>query len=180
MNDAENNFSIALERAVGRITANSFLLKDDALHLTLLNQTTIEYSQYQTITHNFNDYHQQSTNSIKGKEKGVFSKRQLLILFDLLAENKMIDIIDYSKKNKFDAVATMLQAVSGKSKDSIIDQLKHVNNNGVYSYKDVGELNQLLIAITNLAEIFRKAGFRSIANAADKKLQELERVKTKW
>ena len=50
LNDAENNFSIALERAVGRITANSFLLKDDALHLTLLNQTKIEYNQYQTIT----------------------------------------------------------------------------------------------------------------------------------
>ena len=74
----------------------------------------------------------------------------------------------------------MLQALSGKSKDSIIDQLKQVNNNGVYSYKDVGELNQLLIAITNLAEIFRKAGFRSIANAADKKLRELEKVKNKW
>ena len=107
----------------------------------------------------------------------MFSKKQLLILFDLLAENKMIDQIDYGKHNKFDAVASMFQAVSAKSKESFVEQLKDVHNKGLYSFNNIGELNQLIVTITNLSDIFRKAGFRSIANIADKKIRELEVVK---
>lgn len=92
----------------------------------------------------------------------------------------MIDQIDYGKPNKFEAIAGMLQAVSAKSKDSFIEQLKDVHNDGLYSFKNIGELNQLIVTITNLADTFRKAGFRSIANAADKKLRNLELEKTKY
>ncbi len=68
----------------------------------------------------------------KEKVKGVFSKKQMLILFDLLAENGAIEKIDYSKPNRFDSMATMLQAVSGKSKESIMEQLKDTRSNGLY------------------------------------------------
>jgi len=71
----------------------------------------------------------------------------------------------------------MLQAVTGKSKDSIMEQLKDTRRDGLYSFQNIGELNQLIVTLTNLSEIFRSAGFRSIANMADKKLRELERMK---
>ena len=71
----------------------------------------------------------------------------------------------------------MLQAVSGKSKDSIMEQLKDTRNNSLYSFQNQGELNQLIITLTNLAETFRKAGFRTVATVADRKLRELERLR---
>ena len=45
------------------------------------------------------------------------------------------------------------------------------------SLQNIGELTQLIVTLTNLSETFRSAGFRSIANMADKKLSELERRK---
>jgi hypothetical protein len=44
----------------------------------------------------------------------------------------------------------------------------------LYEFKNEGERKQLIITLTNLSEAFRKAGFRSISKAADKKLIELE------
>ena len=81
----------------------------------------------------------------------------MLILFDLLAEHKMVDKIDYNKPNKFEAIASMLQAVSAKSKDSLVDQLKDVHHNGLYSFKNLGELNQLITTVLFLNKF--KANF---------------------
>ena len=58
-----------------------------------------------------------------------------------------------------------------------MEQLKDVSHKGLYSFKAIGELNQLIITITNLADNLRRAGFRSIAISADKKLRELEMLK---
>lgn len=57
-------------------------------------------------------------------------------------------------------MVTVLQAVSGKSKDSILEQLEDTRNNGLYSFQSTGELNQLIITLTNLSDTFRQAGFR--------------------
>jgi len=90
---------------------------------------------------------------------------------------QMIDCIDYNKLNKFDSIANMLHAISAKSKESIVEQLKDVNHKGLYSFSSISELNQLIITITNLADTFRKAGFRAIAVLAHKKLRFLEKEK---
>ena len=177
LKEAEEDFSSALRKAYKKITSTDFLNKGGSPGSTLFIQNKNEYNQYQTISHYFNEYNQGVSSGVKGKEKGVFSKKQLLILFDLLAENKIIDRIDYSRPNKFEPIADMLQAVSAKSKDSFVEQLKDVRINGLYSFKNIGELNQLIITITNLTDTFRKAGFFSVAKIADKKLRELEYIK---
>lgn len=176
LQDSKKDFPCAVRKAVEQITSNRLLSKAEN-SLTLIQQKR-EYNHYQTSSHYFNEYTtiQAVANGAKGKEKGVFSKKQLLILFDLLAESKAVDKIDYSKPNKFDGIATMLRAVSGKSKDSILEQLKDTRTNGLYSFENEGELKQLIITLTNLSDIFRKAGFRIVANIADKKIRELERV----
>ncbi|WP_018615935.1 hypothetical protein [Segetibacter koreensis] len=177
LQDSEKDFPLAISKAFEQIASTNFFNKAEN-RLTLIQQKN-EYNHYQTSSHYFNDYTttvQPDSTNVKGKEKGVFSKKQLLLFFDLIAESKAVDKIDYSKPNKFDGIATMLRAVSGKSKDSILEQLKDTRTNGLYSFRNEGELKQLIITLTNLSDIFRKAGFRVVANIADKKLRELERV----
>lgn len=178
LQDSESDFTGALSKAVEQISSTKLFGRAENRFM-LLQQNKHEYNHYETSSHYFNEYTtvQASTNGIKGKEKGVFSKKQLLIFFDLLSESKAIDKIDYTKPNKFESIALMLQAVSGKSKESIMEQLKDTRNNGLYSFQNQGELNQLIITLTNLAETFRKAGFRTVATVADRKIRELERMK---
>lgn len=111
----------------------------------------------------------------KGKEKGVFSKKQILILFDLLSRTAKIERLDLHKPNKFDAVAQLFQALTGKPKESWLAELNDYKNKDLYEYHTPGELNQLLATLSNLADLFRKAGLRSVASLADKKIMELER-----
>ncbi len=176
--EADNNFEEALSQAVGQILSPDFGKKSDVLikQSALILQTRNEFNSYHTNTHHFNDYTMVNPVSagIKGKEKGVFSKKQILILFDLLAETGKLEKIDFTRPNKFDSIADLLCAVTGKSKDSWVEQLKDGRNKGLYEFKNDGERKQLIVILTNLSEIFRKAGFRSISKAADKKLIELE------
>ncbi len=176
---ADQDFNNALRDAIEKISSPKFLDKTDTRNLTFLVQNKNEYNQYHTSSHYFNEFTQVISIGANGKEKGVFSKKQLLILFDLLSENKLMARIDFTKINKFDSIANLLHAISAKSKESFIDQLRDARNDGLYSFKSIGELNQLIITITNLADTFRKAGFRSIADAADKKLRILEHQKNK-
>lgn len=175
--EADKDFNSALSKAIEQITSDNFLTKSENRLALIQNRNT--YSYIQNNCHYFNDFSsiQAMSNGIKGKEKGVFSKKQLLILLDILAENGAIEKIDYSKPNKFDAIATMLQAISGKSKDSIWEEMKDIRSKGLYSFQNKGELKQLIIILTNLSDIFRKAGFRSVSNAVDRKISDLERLK---
>lgn len=174
--DADNDFPNALKTAIKQITSNNFVSTAEN-KLTLIHNRNA-YNYIQNSSHYFNEYQtiQTKVDGMKGKEKGVFSKKQLLILLDILAENGTIERIDYSKPNKFEAVATMLQAISGKSKDSILEEMKDIRNDGLYSFQSEGELKQLIITLTNISDIFRKAGFRSISNDIDRKMRELERI----
>ncbi len=130
LQDADKDFAQALSNAVAQIGSPYFVDKANN-RLTFIQQNKNEYN------HHFNEYNtvQPAINGVKGKEKGVFSKKQLLILFDLLSENGAIDKIDYSKPNRFESIASMLQAVSGKSKDSILEQLKDTRSDGLYSFQ---------------------------------------------
>ena len=176
---ADKDFSSAMTRAMEQIATANFL--QPAENRVTLVQNKNEYNHYSNSTHYFNDYNtvQTAVEGLKGKEKGVFSKKQLLILFNFLSENGAIEKIDYTNPNKFDSIAVLLQAISGKSKESILEQLNDARNKGPYAFANTGELTQLIITLTNLSDTFRKAGFRSIANDADKKIRELNNIKNK-
>jgi hypothetical protein len=114
-----------------------------------------------------------------GKEKGVFSKKQVLLLFDLIAQTANIERIDPNKPNRFHATAELLQALTGRGKDSWLAELNDYKGKDLYEWHTPGQLNQLISTLINLAELFRKAGFDKIAKLADKKLRELELKKNR-
>ena len=172
---AEIDFEKALHNAFDRINGSGNKL---APEITFV-QNRLEYKVYNNTCHYFTEYNGtilSGTNEIKGKQKGVFSKRQILILFDLLADKGRIDRIDYTKPLKFESVAEMLQALNGKSIDTWIEELNNYKTKGLYYYSNKGELKQLIKTLINLSETLRKSGFRILANEADKKIRELEKM----
>jgi hypothetical protein len=152
------------------------------------NNHTNEYNDRRTNVQNIYNHTSNQNNSriilqptlregAQGKEKGVFSKKQLFIFFDLLAEPESVERIDFSKPAKFREIANLFHAISGKSASSVVDELNDHRNKSLYKCNTPGECDQLIVTLTNLASAFRDAGFRSIAKKADKKIGELEAVK---
>ncbi len=113
----------------------------------------------------------------KGKEKDILSKKQTLILFDLLSQTAKLEPIDLGKPARSEAIAIFLHALTGRSKASWTEELHDYKTKNLYAFHTPGELQQLINTISNLAEFLRKAGFRSVATLADKKIRELERHK---
>ncbi|HEY4205991.1 MAG TPA: hypothetical protein VGM31_04220 [Puia sp.] len=111
---------------------------------------------------------------LTGKAKGVFSKKQILMFFDLLAQAAHIEKIDFTKPNKYAALARLLHALTGKGISSWLQQLNDHRHKDLYKFHTEGERKQLVASLINMAELFRAAGFRSIAAQADKKNLELE------
>ena len=74
--DADKDFSNALTKAIEQIIFINFL--DKAENKLTLIQNRNEYNHFQNSSHYFNDYNTVQTvgDGIKGKEKGVFSKKQ--------------------------------------------------------------------------------------------------------
>jgi hypothetical protein len=181
--DAQQDFEAALEHALQHIRDPRFFTSgrsEIAFH---------QHNTYNNTSLSRNDFHVHPVikekviekepviikEGTKGKEKGVFSKKQILILFDLLSQTAKIEQIDLHKVNKFDAVAQLMQALTSKAKESWLAELNDYRNKDLYGYHTQGELNQLLATLSNLAELFRNAGLRSVAGLADKKINELER-----
>jgi hypothetical protein len=143
-------------------------------------QNRLEYKVYNNTCHYFTEYNGtilSGTNEMKGKQKGVFSKKQILILFDLLNNTGGIERIDYTNPNKFESVAEMLQALNGKSIATWVEELNNYKIKGLYYYSNEGEFKELIRILTNLSEKLRKSGFRVLANEADKKIKELENTR---
>jgi hypothetical protein len=174
--DAETNFEKALQNAIDQINSH-----DDKVtpEITLI-QNRLEQKVYNNSCHYFIEYNGtvfSGPNKLKGKQAGVLSKKQILILFDLLANELDIKGVDYSNSNKFEREAELFHALNGKSKSSWEEELNNYKNKGIYYYNGVGELNQLIKDIIGLSNIMRKSAFRPLAIAADKKIRELELVK---
>lgn len=110
----------------------------------------------------------------KGKEKDVFSKKQILILFDLLAIAGIIEHIDLHKPAKFEAVAHLLRAITGKSEDSWKAELDDYRNKDLYAWHSDGERRELIRILTNLAEKLKNAGFKTVVKFANQKIIALE------
>jgi hypothetical protein len=174
--NAETNFEKALQNAIDQL--NSY--DNKVIPEITLIQNSLEQKVYNNTCHYFTEYNGtvfSGPNKLKGKEAGVLSKKQILILFDLLANKLDIKGVDFSNSNKFEREAELFHALNGKSKSSWEEELNNYKNKGIYYYNGQGELNQLIKDITGLSNILRKSAFRSLAIAADKKIRELELIK---
>jgi len=178
LTDSDKDFTAAFLQAMRRINDPSFLGRPPVpptINLQV-NQTEEHY-----FAHQHNIYTATQINiqpaikaAAQGKDKGIFSKKQVLILFDLLSSFKDFDAIDYTRPSKFEKYADLLHALTGKSKLSILKELNDCHNHGLYEWHSQGELKQLIIILINLADTFRNAQFRSFAKLLDKKIRELE------
>ena len=177
LTNAEFDFENALKEAIDQINGTGtkafppITIVQNRMEYTVNNNTCYNFTEHNTIIHS-------STVGIKGKEKDVFSKKQILIWLDLQADLGKIERIDFTKPNKFEAIAGLLQAINGKTKDSWVEELDKYKTKGLYHYSGQGELKQLINTITNISETARKAGYRELSKAADRKIRELELVKS--
>lgn len=175
LTNVEVDFENALQNAIDQLNGYGNKV---GLEITLV-QNRQEYNVYNNTCHYFTEHNtinHSGSAGIKGKEKDVFSKKQILIWLDLQADLGKMDRIDYSKPNKFENIAIMLQAINGKTKESWKEELGKYKDKGLYHYRDSGELKNLVNTISNISETFRKAGQRDLAKAADRKIRMLEKI----
>lgn len=173
--NAEVDFEKALFAAIDQINEPE---KKEHPELTFVSNR-LEHKVYNNTYHYFTEYNgttHSGSNKLKGKEPGVLSKKQILILFDLLANTKDIEKIDYTRPNKFESVAELLQALNGKSLSTWVEELNNYKTKGLYYYSDKGELKHLISTLTNLSDRLRKSGFLTLAKEADKKIRELGKM----
>jgi hypothetical protein len=178
LTDADKDFTAAFLQATLRIKDPSFFGRPAApptIHVQI-NQKEENYFAHQHNTYSATQINIQPAikAGAQGKDKGIFSKKQVLILFDLLSTFKDFDSIDYTRPAKFDGYADLIHALTGKGKLSIRDELNKYHNHKLYEWHSPGELNQLINILTQLTNTFRNAGFRSFAKLIDKKIMELE------
>jgi hypothetical protein len=180
LTDANKDFTAAFLQAMRQIKDPSFFNKSVAAPIIHLQVSQKEENYY---AHQHNTYSATQVNiqptikaGAQGKDKGIFSKKQVLILFDFLSAFKDFDSIDYTRPTKFEGYADLLHALTGKSKLSILEELNNYHK-GLYEWHTQGELKQLINILIQLANTFRNAGFRSFAKLVDKKIIELESYK---
>ena len=163
---ADQDFTVALANAIAAIQSPDFLTGPYPSPTTINIHPAIETPPA-------------ARENLRGKQKNVFSKKQVLILFDLIAQtSSKIESIDLCKPNKFPDIAHFLHALTGKSQETWIEELKDYSSGDLYGYNTPGELNQLMSTLSNLADILRKSGLRTLASQADKKIRELDSKRT--
>jgi hypothetical protein len=175
---AQSDFDKALLDAARQISHPAFLSDSPLTNIHL----EIQQNHQHNTTLAKNEFHVHPVikeqappaATAKGKEKDVFSKRQILILFDLLTKTGMIEPINLNKPNKFPAVAHLLRAITGKSEDSWLAELNDHRNKDLYSWHADGERQELIRMLINLTEKFDGAGFKTVVTAANQKIRELE------
>lgn len=188
LHDAENDFTAAFLTAMKRVNAILGREANDperdrpVLLMQVNNEyhSNTEYKVYQRYETHHNNYIQPdipSKEAAKGKEKNVLSKKQVLILFDLLSQVAKLEKIDYSKPNRFEGIAVFLHAVTGKAKNSWMDELSKYKTRDLYAFHTKGELSQLISDVINIADFLRGAGYYGLVKLADNKIRELERHK---
>jgi hypothetical protein len=176
LTNADADFEKALQNAIDQVNGYGNIVTPEITFI----QNRLEQNVYNNTNHYFTEYNGtvfSGANKLKGKEAGVLSKKQILILFDLLADTGGIERIDFSNPNKFEREAELFHALNGKSKSSWEEEIKNYKDKGLYYYKGEPELNQLIKDITSLSNIIRKSAFRPLAKAADKRIRELELIK---
>jgi hypothetical protein len=184
LTNADIDFESAYRRALQQIHDPAFLNPGSMTRVQHPNVFVQVKHNHQTINNtlyhqlNFQSIIQQEAASVKetltGKEKGVFSKKQVLIFFDMLHQAGGLERIDLNKPNKLDAIAQFFQGITGKGKETWLETLKDYHDKDLYKCQTPGERSQLINTLTNLADITRAAGLRSVSSLVDKKIREIE------
>jgi len=190
LTEAGADFQSALLKAAGETQSPSFLCKtgkgfSPTYLLQLNHQSNTHHNEsFTEINHHHNESFTKVTNQpivkegATGKEKGVFSKRQWLMFSDFLSDISPLEKIDFGRPRKFDKIAGFLHALSGKDKESFVSELNYYKNNGgLYKTKSLGELKQLIIALTDMFETFRNASQPDLEELTNKKIVELKAEK---
>jgi hypothetical protein len=190
--EADDDFAGALKRAVRRIsqpketpaeTTVNIQLNQKEEHHHLHQDHHVHLEQHLRLDHHAHQHNNQfntvtvTKEGQQGKESGVFSKKQILILFDLLNTGGNFGSINYQNPNKFEAYADLLRAITGKSKQSIKEELHDYRTKSLYTCHTPGEFDQLINILTQLLTYFENAGFESFAKVIDKKIMELKAQK---
>jgi hypothetical protein len=129
LTNADTDFEKALQNAIDQINSYGNNITPEITFI----QNRLEQKVYNNSCHYFTEYNGtvlSETNKLKGKEAGVLSKKQLLILFDLLADTGEIERIDFSNPNKFEREAELFHALNGKSKSSWEEEIKNYKDKG--------------------------------------------------
>jgi hypothetical protein len=175
---AETDFDKALDDAMEHIRNPAFLLE---FPIPKLHVEIHENHQYNT-SNSRSEFHvhpvireETPQPTQKGKEEGVFSKKQLLILLDLLAMAKLIEPINFNKPGNFPAIAKLLRALTTRKEEAWMGELRDYHTKSLYDWSSEGQLNELIRILTNLAEKFADAGMNKIARLADQKIRELRK-----
>ncbi len=172
--EADDDFTSALRRAVQRISPPDNT--PDAKTINL--QLNINEDHYHVHQHNGQDSTLPATKEIqRGKESDIFSKHQVLILFDLLASSGKFDRLNLKNPNKHHAYADLLRAITGRTKETILGVLTDYSDNKLYDWHEQGGFDQLIRTLTNLLTYFEKAGFDSFVNVIENKIMELKNEK---
>lgn len=114
---------------------------------------------------------------LTGKEKGVFSKKQVLILFDLLSLIGKKDRIDLHMTNNHANIAQFFHALTGKGCNTWMETLRDYPDNDLYAFNTPEERSHLIGILTNISNIAKSAGLRSLSTNAEKKRRALEDTK---
>ena len=176
LTEAETDFAAALRKTIHRISQPDFLNKTP-----IPPTVNVQVNQKEENYHTYNQINSQVNiqptirEGAQGKESGVFSKKQILLLFDLLSKSGNLDPIDLEKPNKFDAYADLLHALTGKSRQSFKEELQNYRTKDLYEWHTEGEFTQLINTLTQLLTYFEKAGFDSFADTIDKKIRTLRK-----
>jgi hypothetical protein len=180
--ESDDDFASALHRAVRRISQPEKTQPETTVNIQLNQKEEHHHLHLDQHAHQHNNQFNTVTvikEGQQGKESGVFSKKQILILFDLLGTGGNFGSINYQNPNKFEAYADLLRAITGKSKQSIKEELHDYRTKSLYTCHTPGEFDQLINILTQLLTYFESAGFESFAKVIDKKIMELKNQKRK-
>lgn len=178
---SQTDFEKALIAAIDQIHNPAFL---SGSPLPNLHLEIHQNNQYNT-SHSKNELHihptikedapPQQPPKAQGKEEGVFSKRQILIILDLLAKAKLIEPISLNRPNKFPAIAELLHAITGHKESSWKQALDDYRNKDLYAYQSEGGRDELIRILRNIEEKFDEAGITTVSELADQKIRQLSK-----
>jgi hypothetical protein len=190
---ADSGFEEALDRAISQIDAPTFLGIPNTYN-TLSQNVLVQVKQ----DYNTNNYHTSYSHNelnihpvikeeapakepsvppndiIRGKEKDVFSKKQVLILLDLLSQSTKIESFNLRNPNQHEPLALFLHALTGKSIETWLEELKSYRNKDLYAFRDAGDFEYLVKTLTNLSNTLRTAGLKTLTKQVNNKISELK------
>jgi hypothetical protein len=171
LTDADIDFEAALDRAVQQIHDPEFI----SIPAKVEKQKEIIVEKEKEITVKETIIKEVApAKELTGKVKDVFSKKQVLILFQLLAESRKIESLDLGKPGKRRDIARFLQALTGKGEATWLEILQDYQNKDLYEFHTNSERSHLLATLTNMAEIADKAGIQSVTSLIELKIRKLK------